>query len=136
MVVESNPRCYRRVDHEEFFADWPIKPSYETVMKHFEASHALFLINDELEVVGFISALTDHVLYAFIALLEVRASERDKGYGKRLVEEMLNSLKGIYAIDLVCDDELESFYQPYGFTKWTAMIQRNPEAISRMKTQG
>lgn len=127
--VESNQDCYSPIDHEEFFVDWPVKPTYEVVMKHFEATHALFLVNDDSEVVGVISALTDHVLYAFIALLEVRNSEQGKGFGKFLVAEMLKSLKGTYAIDLVCDAELESFYQPFGFTKWTAMIQRNRETL-------
>ena len=61
--VESNRDCYRPSDHEEFFAGWPIKPAYEVVMKHFEATHTLFLVNDDSEVVGIISALTDHVLY-------------------------------------------------------------------------
>ena len=127
--VESNRDCYRPIDHENFFAGWPVKPTHEVVMKHFGVTDALFLLNDESEVVGFISAFTDHVLYAFIALLEVRNSDQGKGLGKLLVAEMLKSLKGTYAIDLVCDAELESFYQPFGFTKSTAMIQRNREAL-------
>ena len=129
MVVESSPACYRPTDHEEFFVGWPVKPSYEVVMKHFEATHTLFLVNDETEVIGVISVLTDHVLYAFIALLEVRRSEQGKGFGKFLVAEMLKSLHGTYAIDLVCDPDLEGFYQPFGFTKWTAMIQRDRDAL-------
>lgn len=129
MILESNRTCYRQADHAEFFVGWPVKPSYELVMKHFEASHPFFLLNENSDVVGFISALTDHSLYAFIALLEVRKSEQGKGHGKFLVAEMLKSLEGIYAIDLVCDADLESFYQPLGFTKWNAMIQRNPDVI-------
>jgi len=129
MIVESRPECYRPSDHEKFFAGWPVKPAYEVVMKHFEATHALFLINDGSEVVGIISALTDHVLFAFIAILEVRQSEQGKGLGKLLMAEMLKSLEGTYAIDLVCDAKLENFYQPFGFTKWTSMIQRNQDAL-------
>lgn len=129
VIVESSLECYRLPDHEEFFVGWPVKPTYEVVMKHFESTHTLFLVNDDSEVIGLISALTDHVLYAFIALLEVRQSEQGKGHGKFLVAEMLKSLEGTYAIDLVCDAELESFYQPFGFTRWTAMIQRNRDAL-------
>ena len=129
MIVLSNPKCYRPTDHEEFFVGWPVKPHYEVAMKHFEAAHTLFLIDDDSNVMGVISTLTDHVLYAFITLLEVRQGEQGKGLGKFLVAEMLKSLEGTYAIDLVCDAELESFYQPFGFTKWTAMIQRNPDAL-------
>lgn len=129
MILESNRTCYRPVDHAEFFVGWPVKPSYELVMKHFEASHPLFLLNENSDVVGFISALTDHGLYAFIALLEVRKSEQGKDFGKFLVAEMLKSLEGTYAIDLVCDVDLDGFYEPFGFKKWNAMIQRNPDAI-------
>ncbi len=129
MILESNRTCYRPADHAEFFIGWPVKPSYELVIKHFDASHPLFLLNDNSDVVGFISVLTDHALYAFIALLEVKKSERGKGHGKYLVAEMLKSLEGIYAIDLVCDTELEAFYQPLGFAKHTAMIQRNREVF-------
>lgn len=129
MILESDRTCYRPADHAEFFVGWPVKPSYELVMKHFEASHPLFLLNENSDVVGFISALTDCALYAFIALLEVRKSEQGKGYGKFLFAEMLKSLEGMYAIDLVCDVDLDSFYEPFGFTKWNAMIQRNPDAI-------
>lgn len=129
MILESDPMRYRPADHAKFFVGWPVKPSYELVMKHFEASHPLFLLNKNSDVVGFISALTDHALYAFIALLEVRKSEQGKGYGKFLVAEMLKSLDGIYAIDLVCDAELDGFYETFGFTRWNAMIQRNREFI-------
>ncbi len=129
MILESNRTCYRPADHAEFFIGWPAKPSYELVTKHFEVSRPLFLLNEDSEVVGFISVLTDQALYAFIALLEVRESEQGRGYGKVLVAEMLKSLKDIYAIDLVCDVDLDNFYEPFGFTKWNAMIQRNPSAI-------
>ncbi len=130
MILQSDPSCYRPVDHDAFFEGWPVKPSYELVMKHFEGSHPLFLLNENSEVVGFISALTDHALYAFIALLEVRKSERGKGHGKYLVAEMLKSLNGTYAIDLVCDADLEAFYQPLGFAKHIAMIQRKRDALN------
>lgn len=130
MILQSSPSYYRPTDQEAFFEGWLVKPSYELVMKHFEASHPLFLLNENSDVVGFISALTDHALYAFIALLEVRKSERGKGYGKYLVAEMLKSLEGIYAIDLVCDADLETFYEPLGFAKHSAMIQRNRDALN------
>lgn len=42
---------------------------------------------------------------------------------------MLKKLKDVYAIDLVCDQELENFYTPLGFMKGTAMIQRNRQAL-------
>lgn len=129
-ILQSSSTYYRPADHEAFFEGWPTKPSYELVMKHFEASHPLFLLNENSEVIGFISVLTDHALYAFIALLEVRKSERGKGHGKRLVAEMLKTLEGIYAIDLVCDADLEIFYQPLGFAKYGAMIQRNRDFLN------
>ena len=135
MVLLSSSECYRPTDHEEFFLGWPVKPRYEVVMQHFEATRTLFLVDGDAKVIGFVSTMTDSVLYAFVCLLEVRQSEQGKGLGKLLLKEMLKSLEGIYAIDLVCDAELESFYQPFGFTKWTAMIQRNQNASALVKTE-
>lgn len=64
-----------------------------------------------------------------MSLLEVREDYRGKGLGRQLVNEMLKKLKDVYAIDLVCDQELEDFYTPLGFMKGTAMIQRNRQAL-------
>ncbi|MCL0065492.1 GNAT family N-acetyltransferase [Dehalococcoidia bacterium] len=64
--------------------------------------------------IGFITALTDHIQSAFIPLLEVLPDYRNRGIGKELASRMLAELKGIPAIDIICDPELQSFYRQFG----------------------
>jgi predicted N-acetyltransferase YhbS len=65
-------------------------------------------------VVGFITAISDGVLSAYIPLLEVLKPYQGQGIGGRLVQRMLDQLNGYYMIDLLCDPELESFYARFG----------------------
>lgn len=129
MKFSASPSVYGVSVHSKFFAGWPNPPSWEVVQQHFAATNCIFLIDDADEVIGFITAFTDGALAAFISLLEVREDYRGKGLGRQLVNEMLKKLKDVYAIDLVCDQELEDFYIPLGFMKGTAMIQRSRQAL-------
>lgn len=61
------------------------------------------------QVIGFITALTDGVLSAYIPLLEVLAEHRGRGVGGLLTRLMLADLSDLYMIDLVCDEELQPF---------------------------
>ena len=80
-------------------------------------------IDDGADVVaGFITAITDSVLAAYIPLLEVLPSYRGRGIGRRLVERMLERLRGLYMIDLMCDAELQPFYGKLGMTPATGVM--------------
>jgi predicted N-acetyltransferase YhbS len=68
--------------------------------------------------------LTDKVLWAYIPLIEVIPDYRGKGIGKKLVCLMLERLKNMYAIDICCDEDLETFYRQFGFRKVSGMIKR------------
>ena len=55
-----------------FFVGWPDPPSPETHLKILHASHAIVLAQDRSgQVVGFINAVSDGILSAYIPLLEV-----------------------------------------------------------------
>lgn len=66
-------------------------------------------------VVGFVTAISDGVLSAFIPLLEVLPEYRSKGIGKELVRRLLAQLERFYMVDLCCDAGLEPFYDALGF---------------------
>lgn len=110
-----------------FFVGWPKPPSAETHLRLLRQSSAVVLAVDEStrRVVGFITALTDGVLSAYIPLLEVLPDYQGQGIGRALVEHMLAQLKDCYMIDLVCDDELRPFYARLGLRPAAAMILRN-----------
>ncbi|MER1957197.1 MAG: GNAT family N-acetyltransferase [Solibacillus sp.] len=110
-----------------FFVDWPNPPNPETHLTLLQNSaHIVLAIDDEKnQVVGFITAISDGVLSAYIPLLEVLPTFKNQGIGKQLVEQMLAQLQDIYMIDLCCDDDLVPYYEHFGLFKGNAMLKRN-----------
>jgi ribosomal protein S18 acetylase RimI-like enzyme len=112
-----------------FFVGWPSHPTKETHYRLLERSDAIVIAVDEdsERVVGFITAHTDQVLSAYIPLLEVLPDYQGQGIGRRLVQLMLDRLKGYYMVDLLCDEDLQDFYADLGMKKATGMMIRNRE---------
>ena len=108
-----------------FFVGWPSHPDPQTHMEILRRSHAVWLAFDGSRCIGFINALSDGVFYAYIPLLEVLPNYRGKGIGKELATRMLQSLADMYAVDVVCDEEVASFYDKLGFSRCVGMVQRN-----------
>jgi ribosomal protein S18 acetylase RimI-like enzyme len=110
-----------------FFVGWPNPPSPATHLRILERSYAVILaVNVESQrVVGFITAISDGVLSAFLPLLEVLPSYQDQGIGSELVRRMMAKLSSLYMVDVVCDPNLESFYGRFGLTTRTGMVLRN-----------
>ena len=79
------------------------------------------------QVIGFINAISDKTLSAYIPLLEVLPKYQKQGIGKELVVRMLNKLSNFYMIDICCDEPLKLFYQKLGFSPMLAMGKRNYE---------
>jgi ribosomal protein S18 acetylase RimI-like enzyme len=110
-----------------FFVGWPNPPSTQTFLKILKQSHEVVLAVDEStdNVVGFINAISDGILSAYIPLLEVLPEYKGRGIGSELVRRMLRKLDGLYMIDLVCDQELQAFYTKIGLKPGFAMMIRN-----------
>jgi GNAT superfamily N-acetyltransferase len=109
-----------------FFVGWPDPPSPETHRRLLAGSDEVVLaIDDEAgRVVGFITALSDRVLSAYVPLLEVLPEYQKEGIAKELMERMLAKLGDLYMVDVVTDKELEEFYERFGFKRTTAMSIR------------
>lgn len=110
-----------------FFVDWPNPPNPTTHLKLLQKSDHIVLAIDEAtgHVIGFITAITDHVLTAYIPLLEVLPAYKGQGIGSQLVKQMQRQLRHLYAIDLLCDLDVQPFYARLGMIPATGMLTRN-----------
>lgn len=110
-----------------FFEGWPNPPSNEVLVRSILNAQYVTLAIDPVakRLVGYITALSDDTLSAYIPFLEVLPAYRKQGIGHTLVESILAQLQHLYMVDLVCDKELADFYEEAGFVSWHAMIRRN-----------
>ena len=110
-----------------FFEGWPSPPSPQMHLQILKNSEEVILAieQENKNVVGFITAITDQVLSAYIPLLEVLPDFRNQGIGRELTKRMLGRLKDLYMIDLLCDSNIQPFYRALGFKEATGMIIRN-----------
>jgi hypothetical protein len=106
-----------------FFVGWPNPPSPARHLALLHgSSHVVLAIArppgaaDGGPVVGFITAISDGVLAAYIPLLEVLPE---------LVRRMQAQLQRFYMVDLLCDPEVQPFYERLGLHRATGMLLRN-----------
>lgn len=112
-------------DLQGFFVGWPIAPSATQHLAALNGSHRVVLAFDGDRVVGFVNAIGDGVLTAFVPWLEVLPSHQGRGIGSELVRRLLAALRGVYSVDLVCDDELRPFYESLGLRPLQGMGLRD-----------
>ena len=110
-----------------FFIDWPEPPTYATHLKILQSSYCTYVAIDKdcNRVVGFINAISDGVLTAYIPLLEVLPPYQGLGVGSELVKLMLAELKNLYMIDICHDEELTPYYAKFGALKGCSSLFRN-----------
>jgi ribosomal protein S18 acetylase RimI-like enzyme len=116
---------------EGFFVGWPSPPSRERHLELLRGSaHVLLAREEDGRVVGFVTAISDGVLSAYIPLLEVLPEYQGRGIGTELMRRMLAKLRGLYMVDLSCDAALEPFYRRLGLQVWDrGMGLRNRDAL-------
>jgi ribosomal protein S18 acetylase RimI-like enzyme len=90
-----------------------------------QGSSHLIVAKDGERVIGFITAISDGVLSAYIPLLEVLPEYQGRGIGSELVRLMFKELDHLYMIDLCCDESMRGFYEKLGMKPVTGMIKRN-----------
>ncbi len=110
-----------------FFVGWPNPPTPETHLQLLERSDEVVIAQDDAtgQVVGFITAITDGVLSAYIPLLEVLPAYQGQGIGSELVRRMLAKLADLYMVDLLCDPNMQPFYEHLGMRPTAGMVRRN-----------
>ena len=115
-----------------FFVGWTNPPTTATHLRLLQNSAEVVLALDQEadQVVGFVSAITDGVLTAYIPLLEVLPEYQKRGIGRELMRRMLTRLDKFYMVDLLCDAPLQPFYESVGMQPATGMLKRNYERQS------
>ena len=114
-----------------FFVDWTSKPSPQVHLKILHgSSHVVVAIDEESDqVVGFVTAISDGVLSAYIPLLEVLPAYQDRGIGSELMRRILEQLDGLYMVDVLCDAELQAYYARFGMQRAVGMCIRRYERV-------
>ena len=118
-----------------FWVGWPTPPSPAVHQRMLAGSEAFVLAVDDdapsaARVVGFVNAIGDGVLAAFIPCLEVLPAYQGRGIGTELVRRLLARLGERYSVDLVCDEDVIPFYERLGLRRWNAMLLRRRDAIA------
>ena len=119
-------------DLDGFFVGWSRPPSPETHLRLLNGSDHVVLAIDETvgRVVGFITAISDGVLSAYIPHLEVLPEYQGQGIGSELVRLMLARLRTLYTVDLLCDEAVQPFYERLGMRPARGMAIRNDDRQS------
>jgi GNAT superfamily N-acetyltransferase len=127
MAVEytSDIRAISADQLDGFFVGWKNRPDPSTHLEILQGSFSVWLAIENGRCVGFINAISDGVFYAFIPLLEVLPDYQGTGIGSELVRRMMATLSDMYAVDVICDDDVMPFYERVGFLRSGAMIRRN-----------
>lgn len=114
-------------DHlQGFFVDWtrPLSPAAHLRVLRGSDAIVLAIEAESGRVVGFVTALTDGELSAYIPLLEVLPEHQGQGIGTELMRRMLARLEILPNVDLMCDPELIPFYERFGLLHADGMISR------------
>ena len=110
-----------------FFVGWLNTPSPTTHMEILKNSYCAWMAIDTSanRIIGFINAISDGVLSAYIPLLEVLPEYQSNGVGAQLVTRMLDSLNHLYMVDLLCDEPLQGYYAKHGMRPASGVMVRN-----------
>jgi GNAT superfamily N-acetyltransferase len=115
---------------EGFFVGWPRTPSPERHLQLLRGSMRVVLAREGGRVVGFVTAVGDGVLSAYVPLLEVLPAWQGRGIGSELMRRLLAELEGTYMVDVACDEALAPFYERLGLQRLDAALgRRDRDAI-------
>jgi ribosomal protein S18 acetylase RimI-like enzyme len=129
--ISSDLADLSRADLVGFFVGWPNPPSPETLRRLITQSDIRFFAiqADTGQCVGYLTGLTDHVLFSYLSSVEVLPEYQGRGIGRELVARFLDATSQVYATDLVCDPEVQPFYQQCGLIPYHSMVLRRREQL-------
>ncbi len=132
---QTDINSFQAADFKGFFVGWPEPPSEQVLYQILQGVYRLVIACEQEQVVGFIYAISDGQLSAYIPLLEVLPDFQGQGIGQALVEKMSAQLSHLYMVDLCCDSNLKGFYENTGFQALQGMGLRHYSALKRLEKQ-
>ena len=114
-----------------FWVDWLRQPTPEAHLEILHGSAYVMVAIDEVsdQVVGFVTAISDGVLSAYISLLEVLPEWQGRGIGSELMRRLLEQLEGLYMVDTLCDVDVQAYYARFGMRRSQGMCIRRYDQI-------
>ena len=112
-------------DLNRFFQNWKSPPSLKIKRNLLKDSDLIITAREKGKLIGFLTAISDGAMHAFISLVEVLESHQGKGIGKHLVGLATSHFKGYYDIVLITDRDKGSFYKKLGFSEIYGMHIRD-----------
>lgn len=108
-----------------FFQNWKSPPSSKIKGRLIAGSDLIITARENGKLLGFLTAISDGTMHAFITLVEVLQLHQGKGIGKHLVNLAISHLRGYYDIVLITDPDKGAFYKKLGFDEIYGMHIRD-----------
>ena len=108
-----------------FFQDWKSPPSLEIRGKLLDGADLIITARENGKLIGFLTAISDGAMHAFITLVEVLKIYQGKGVGTHLMKLAVSHFKGYYDIVLITDPDKVAFYKNFGFNEIYGMHIRD-----------
>lgn len=122
MRYEVNDDALTGRDLEGFCVGWKQPLDGATLHQVLKGSCCYITARDtQGHLVGFVNAVSDGVFAAYVPLLEVLPGHQGRGVGTELMRQLLAHLSGLRIVDLMCDVELEGFYERLGMHRLSGM---------------
>ena len=108
-----------------FFRGWKSPPSLKMKEKLLNGTDLIVTAREDGNLVGFVTAISDGAMHAFISLVEVLETHQGKGIGSHLMRRVVDYFKGYYDIVLITDPDKALFYKKHGFHEVYSMYIRD-----------
>lgn len=122
MHLVLNDPCLMADELRGFCVGWkdPLDP--QVLWNALTGSDRYVVARDDCgHIMGFANATSDGVFAAYIPLVEVLPEHQGMGVGTAIMQRLLDELRDIRIVDLMCDAPLQRFYERLGMRTMTGM---------------
>jgi ribosomal protein S18 acetylase RimI-like enzyme len=119
-----SPRAVRELyDH----VGWTRPASEEALAEVLKAGPAVGAWDGD-KLVGFVRALSDGYLVAYVEDVMVHEEYRRSGVGENLMTRLLEEIGGVAKVNLFCEEPVVKFYEGRGFDRTSYVLMQRTGA--------